>query len=166
MTPLSIIGLFCEDIREESGEVLTLVGLLPDNINARKPQNISGGAINAPFSQSKFLNKLCVYVRANFDPDDPIRAIKLAIVFPDGQEVSLGETPPETMVKAKADAKAKSLPLAGIIMRAAMGGFKLQKDGGLIRLEATIDEEKRLLAALNFVVKEETTSSNTNSPPS
>ena len=146
MEKLSIIGVFCEDIREEVGGTTTLIGLLSDTVNVNAATR---GA--AEKTESKFLGKLCVFVRANFDPDNPIR-IKTYLVFPDGQELEVGSAEGDIIGKAQSDAKNKGNPLAGIVLKAILGGFSLSSDGGVVRLEADINGERRLLGAINFVV--------------
>ena len=157
MNPLSIIGLFCEDIREEKGDVLTLVGLMPDNVNVEAVQREGKRAENMPFSVNRVLSKLCVYARANFDPHDPIQEIGLNLVLPNGQKISIGGAVPEFVERAKVEAKEKNSPLAGVIMRAVLVGFVLP-EAGILRLEASIGAEMRLLAVLNFLIAETSTS--------
>lgn len=168
MTPLSIIGLFCEDIREESGGTITLIGLLPDNIHAERPAESGTKEAKAPTVQDKFLNKLCIYVRANFDVDDPVEDIELSLLFPDGQPLPLSQegVQRKAIAAAKKQAKESGLPLAGIYIRAVLAGFKMQKGGGAIQLLATVDGVPRLIAALNFKIDEEITSSSDPQQPS
>jgi hypothetical protein len=161
--PLSIVGLFCEDIREETGNVFTLIGLMPDNIIVEGPP-VPGERRSISTSRG-FLSKLCVFVRANFDPDDAIGEIKLSVVLPDEQELSIGGATIEVIERAKREAKDNGSPLAGLIMRAVLGAFKLPK-AGLVRLEATIGPERRLLAALNFKIPDGATSSSAQPQPS
>jgi hypothetical protein len=151
-TPLSILGLFCEDIREESGEILTLVGLMPDTVNVEVMPE--GGKISAA-KKNRFLNNLCVFVRANFDPNDSVEVIALTLAFPDDSEIQLGDVPSETIKKAKMDALERGLPLSGVIFRGVLAGFRIKKSG-VVRLIADIGGEKRTLAMLNFQLKQPT----------
>jgi hypothetical protein len=145
---MSIVGVFCEDIREEKNDVLTLVGLFPDNINYRiEKTSKQGGAADA--HQSVWGGRICVYVRANFDPNDPVQEIKLKLILPDNEEIEIGGASPEVISRAKRQAQQKGGPLAGIISRAQLHGLPFRKPG-LLRLEATIGAEQRLLAFLNF----------------
>jgi hypothetical protein len=123
---------------------------MSDNINVN-PVELRGDKANAALDQSKMLSKICVFVRANFDPDDPIKELKMRLVFPDGQIADLGGALPDAIAKAKSEAKDKGNPLAGIIMRAVLVGVRLNKSG-LMRLEADVDSETRLLATMNFLV--------------
>jgi hypothetical protein len=150
MNKLSIIGLFCEDIREEVGEQFTLIGLMSDNVNVRSVQIDASGSGAASFSEvNKTLAKVCIFSRANFDPADPLDEIQLRLVLPDGQALELGGATPDDIKKAKSDAIAKGNPLAGIVMRAVVQGLMIT-GGGVIRLEAVMGSETRLLAFMNF----------------
>ena len=159
MVPLSIIGVFCEDIRVETGDILTLVGLMPDNINVAPldsdPNQKGGVAID----QRKFLTKLYIYTRAIFDPDDPIEEIELRLVLPDEKEVSLGGASPDVIEKAKQQAKENEGPLAGVVMRSLIQPFQLPGPG-ILRLESIIGSEVRLISFLNFKMLENANSSN------
>lgn len=163
MTPLSILGLFCEDIREEAGGTLSLIGVLPDNINVEfVGMTQTPGPIPRP--RTKLVNNLCLYARANFDPDDPIREIGLALAFPDNNEIVLGDVS-DKVAEAKQEAKARGLPLCGVIMQVALIGFR-PKQSGIVRLMATLDGEKRTIAMLNFAVSGATAAiSNAPLPP-
>lgn len=161
MTPLSIIGTFCEDIRVETGDIITLIGLLPDNINTQ-PALAEKGEV--AIDNSRLLTKLCVYTRANFDPDDPINEINLKLVFPDEKEVPLGGASPDIIKVAKEQAKERGNLLAGVVMRGVMYPFRMQT--GILRLEAIIGSEVRLISHLNFKADENSRSSNASVQPS
>ena len=57
MNSVTAIGLFCEDVRQEVGGTITLVGILADNISV---PSIDGA-----------IPKLAMYVRANIPVDSP-----------------------------------------------------------------------------------------------
>ena len=78
MHSLSIMGFFCEDIREESGGTFTLIGLMPDNVTVEELKH-DGGKEGVSLS-NRMVTKLCVFVRANFDPDDPTQEILLHLM--------------------------------------------------------------------------------------
>jgi len=162
MTPLSIIGVFCEDIRIEMGDIITLIGLLPDNIDIQPTHTEKGGVAT---NDSKFLPKLCVYARANFDPDDPVNEINLRLILPDEKEVPFGGASPDVIKLAKQQAKERGNPLAGVMMRGVMSPFQMS-GGGILRLEAIIGSEVRLISHLNFKVYEKTSSSSASGQPS
>ena len=148
MIPLSILGLFCEDIREEIGGTVTLIGLIPDNVNV---EFVTKGHAPGPTPQkTKSIYNLCIFARANFDPDDPVQQIDLALAFPDDSEIPLGGITTE-IAESKQEAKRLGSPLAGVIMRVALVGFTM-KQSGVVRLMASVDGKNRAIAMLNFSV--------------
>jgi len=155
MSRLSISGIFCEDIREEKGGVLTLVGLMPDNVNMTVADDKSSDSDAA--LESKMLSKLCVFVRANFPPDEQLKTIELSIVMPNSVEIPVGGAKEDVVEVARSQARDMGLPLAGVVMRAVLGGFKLPKPG-ILSLKATVDGRELLLAMINFRIVGETTS--------
>lgn len=148
MTPLSIIGLFCEDIRFEKGDVTTLVGLLSDNINTSTAEDSSEKEGGKGIEQNKFLTKLCIFARANFEINDPIEEFQLRLVLPNEDVISIGGATPQMIEDAKRQATEKGNLLAGIVMRTVMHPFPLPKFG-ILRLEAVIGSETRLVGHLN-----------------
>lgn len=156
MHSLSIMGFFCEDIREESGDIFTLIGLVPDNVNVQEfKRGIESAGVS--LSSNRIVTKLCVFVRANFDPDDPTQEILLRLILPNEQKIDLGGADATLLQQSKQQAKDKENPLAGITLRAILGGFNLPKLG-IVRLEAVIDGNPRLLAAVHFTAVEKSIS--------
>ncbi|MDA1001512.1 MAG: hypothetical protein O2807_13475 [bacterium] len=148
MIPMSIIGMFCEDIREEKNDIITLVGLMPDNVRYRvevsdkKAQKLSA-------DQNIWNARICIYSRANFDTDDPIEKIELRLILPNDDELEIGGASADVIQQAKEQAKERGGPLAGVVMRAMLQGFRLSEPG-ILRLEAIMGTDRRLLAFLNF----------------
>jgi hypothetical protein len=145
MHPTSVIALFCEDIREEQNSIVTLVGVMPDNINVAQPGDRQGNVIS-----SKHLSKLCIYVRINFDPSAMYQSGRLRLILPNETTHDLGEIDAATMQKARNNAVAKGNALAGLITRAVLVGFTLPKLG-VMKVEVTLDDQIFLAGALNFV---------------
>jgi hypothetical protein len=139
------MGVFCEDIREEAQGSFTLVGLMPDNVGVE----VVGDGNSPPTKTHAYLGKLCIFARANFDPNDKIKDIQLNLIHPNGTEIPVGGADATVLETAKKNALEKGNPLAGVIMRAVLGGFRLT-GYGLLRLEAVVDSETVVLAALNF----------------
>lgn len=148
MQPLSIIALLCEDIRDEVGGSISIVGALPDNA-ALTP--LSEKADVQPSAQlPRMLGKLSIYIRANFDPEDRIPTIKFRLITPDDKEVDIGEADAEVIVKAQNQAKEKGSPIAGTISRAVLMNFKPSKPG-ILRVLAVVGDEIRIVGILNFL---------------
>lgn len=134
MPKVLVIGLFCEDMREEKSGSETLVGVLPDNINMPIP-----GA----------LAKLGLYIRFHFDPAVDPGQIFTRIVHPNGEETKLGELDAAVVKKARDDARAAGVPIAGVISRAMIGNFPV-KIPGIVRAIANVGGEDITCAMLNM----------------
>lgn len=150
MLPTTAMALFCEDIREEKGEVVTLVGVLPDTLNLETGE----GATIEP--GQKFLAKLCLYVRINFDPDFPLKPPHIRLVLPKEEILSVGEIGADVVEKAKSDAKARGHLLAGVISRAVLIGFR--PPDGTAKVEVEINGETYLAGALTFMLNKQKSS--------
>jgi len=157
MQPLSIMALFCEDIREEKREIVTLVGILPDSVNVSIPSKSDPRRADPP------LLKLAMYVRINFDPDLDLGTPKIRLVMPNGEKVELGTIKSEVVSVAREKAKEHGNPLAGVISRATMTPFRVPKGGGVMRLEVLINDVEHMAGALNFLIAEKGESSTSSS---
>jgi uncharacterized protein DUF6941 len=136
MRSLNAIALFCEDIRAEEGGTLTLVGLLPDNLDL------------APMGPTaKWLGRFAIYIRVNFSPKENIGSARLRLVGADGQIHEFGNIPAETIETAREAAMKKGNALAGVITRTVLPGTLLQQLGTM-RVEVVIDEETYVAGAL------------------
>jgi hypothetical protein len=133
----TILGLFCEDIREEQSGIETLVGILPDNISV---PSVPG-----------MMPKLCVYVRINFPPSFPMQPGSMVLRFPDGVEAAVGEFTEELIATARENTIAEGGPLAGIKSRATLGGLTF-KEAGRIHLVAKLGDKEYLCGSLNIKV--------------
>jgi hypothetical protein len=166
MHPFNVMVLFCEDIREEKGDLVTLVGILPDNVGLTAIEVSDDKQLAAVKPSEKVLSKLCIYVRLNFDPDFDLGAVKVRLALPDGVFVELGSIEEKTVGKARVEAKKNGSPLAGVISRVVMGGFRPPRTGGVLKVEVQVRDEFRLGGFLNFQSKESSTSSNAAELPS
>jgi hypothetical protein len=141
---ISIMGLFCEDIREEKNEIITLVGLMPDNVN------VADAGAPQP-GMRKIIPKVCVYLRLNFEPHQTLGVASVRLVMPNGEKVPLGAIDAALMEKSRLQALEKGNALAGVTFRAVMGGLFLG-EAGKLKLEVDLDEETYLAAALNLTM--------------
>jgi hypothetical protein len=132
--PWNIVGVFCEDIREEkTGH--TIIGIFPDNLEV--PQ--MPGA----------LPKLGIYVRCHLDPAADVGEVSLKMKFPDGQEVPLAKFDEAAVKKTQADTRAKGTPLCGLVLIAVAGMVQLREPGRILAI-VTIRDEEVLAAAIHF----------------
>lgn len=139
------VGLFCEDIREESSGTHTIVGVMPDNLNlAGSPVDRADATVLFP--------KFGVYLRVNLDASlHPSASIKARLALPGTPDILLGEVSIEMIKIAFSDAKAKKFPIVGLIFKAVFSPLQL-KESGIACLYAKIDEEDFVGAVLNMQI--------------
>jgi hypothetical protein len=133
----TILGLFCEDIREEQSGIETLVGILPDNISV---PSVPG-----------MMPKLCVYVRINFPPSFQMQPGTIVLRFPDGVEAPVGDLSDELIATARENTIAEGGLLAGIKSRATLSGLTF-KEAGRLHLIAKLGDKEYLCGSLNIKV--------------
>ena len=145
MNKFNIVGLFCEDLRDEKDDVVTLLGIIPDDVQVMSAREDS--AKNKTIA-TRILSKLCLYVRINFDPTYNLPEPSLRLVMADGAVLPLGSVDLETVKKSKDAAIKLGLPLAGVLMKVAISGF--QPKLGLLKAEVILGDDVHLAAALSF----------------
>jgi hypothetical protein len=160
---INTMALFCEDIREEKGDVFTLVGILPDTVNLRE-SGASGGDPSAG-GINRILTKLCVYARINFAPEIDIGEPKVQLSTPDGNIFAQSIVKDTLIAKAKKNAIDRSNLQAGIIVRLVLTAFQPPSEG-TIKAEVVIKGQARLAGTLNFRRYSEPVSSRAPAPPS
>jgi len=137
MLPVSIVGFFCEDIREEKAGTDTIIGIMPDNVNVR--------SIPCVFP------KLGIYIRIHLDPAHDPGEIQLKLALPDGSEFSLGRFEASLVTNSIDTARAGGGPLAGLISRAVASPFRIPA-AGRIRAIVTVKGTEYIAAALNVQI--------------
>jgi len=162
MNKFNIVALFCQDIREEKDEVVSLIGILPDNLQTPKMVPDAQGVIR---STARMLSSLHIYLRINFDPDFDLPEAYMRIVLPTEEVIEIGKIPGDVIAKARSQAKETGLPLAGVISRLGIGSFAMPKPG-LLRLEVVLGDEIHLAGIQNFKILGEVTSSSDSAQPS
>jgi hypothetical protein len=137
--PISVVCLFCEDIRQEQNGVNTLVGVLPDNMEFE--------------GLPAMLPKLGVYVRINIDPAEDPGAVTLVLSVPGlADQIPITTVEPRLIERVRKDALARGAPIAGIISRVVFSPFKVLQEGR-IRALASIRGEPMTCGSLNIVLK-------------
>jgi hypothetical protein len=144
---LQVVGLFCEDIREEKSGQFTLVGILPDNVNVPAPpdpQNKDSKAV---------IPRLGLYIRVHLGFKDDPGPMTLKLILPDLSEIELGTINTELIENSKTQALANDLPFAGILQHALLQGFTIPGAGKVV---AVLDSkgERHTCAVLNFIIEE------------
>src|SRR5215471_2264546 len=138
-TQPAIVALFCEDIRIEKSETVTIVGVLPDN--AAVP-GLPG-----------MFPKLGVYVRANFPVDAAPSSFRLRLEFPwEGTPPTFGALDASAIAGAVAKAKGAGNPTVGLITMGVFAPFSVQAAGQVRAIVVIDDDEEGMLAGhLNIV---------------
>lgn len=143
---VNVIGFFCEDIREEKTGLITLVGVLPDNINIPQPPPDS-----PPVPTATLIGKLGLYVRFSYGLEETPRGAKISLRFPEEfGELNLGVVEPEVFEKAASQARENNLPHAGVVHHAILHGFQIPGPG-LVVAVVEMKGEKQICAILNVV---------------
>lgn len=141
----SVMAVFCEDIREEKAETVSLIGVLPDHMIINKPDEVGGVR---PGSPPRMLTKIGVYGRINFDPNFDLPPPRMALTMPDGQVLNFPPMTEELVSKAKREAKEKGNPLAGLVIHGVIPALPAAL--GILKLEISVGEETYLAGAINF----------------
>lgn len=162
MNKFNIVALFCQDIREEKNDVVSLIGILSDNIQTPKVIPDEQGVVLSSLRQ---LSSLHIYLRINFDPDFDLPEANMRVILPTDEVIEVGKIPADVIAQARSQAKETGLPLAGVISRLGIGNFALPKPG-LLRFEVVLGDESHLAGMLNFKILEEATSSSDSARPS
>ena len=134
---ISVVGLFCEDIRDEAAGSATLVGVLPGNISI----SVERG----------YLPKLCFYGRVMFPTIEVPTSIKFSLQLAGGERIAGAPVDIEQLRHEAAEAAAAGNPLAGSITRMAMVGFPTIP--GIVTAFAEISGIERPVAQLRFVLQ-------------
>jgi hypothetical protein len=142
---MNVVGFFCEDIRQEKTEQLTLVGVLPDRVK------VPPLPPDAPAEAVARMPKLALYARIQFEPSDRVQSMTTKLRFPDGSVVELGRVDDETIAKAKREAIANDLPIAGIVQQAILQGLTIPRPPALITGLVEVDGKELTIAVLRFV---------------
>lgn len=144
MRSTNVIALFCEDIREEKGDIFTLIGILPDNVNLADTQE-AGASAETP----RILPRISLYVRINYEPDTDIGVPQVKLLMPDGGVIELAPVEESIVKAARTNAKEKGNALAGLILRIMLGNFRPPADG-IVKVQVELKNETYLAGALTF----------------
>lgn len=137
MSQVSVITIFCEDVRQEKSGAETLIGVMPDNVNLTQiPGNLA---------------KLAIYTRISFPSDYNLGPVTISISTPWKDEQVLTVLDENFVSTAISDAKQKSGPLVGLISRAVSAPFVVNS-AGRVKVFAKIGDRKILSGSLNFAL--------------
>lgn len=137
--PLSVVGFFCEDIRDEQTGGETLIGVFPDNM-------VVPGVPGA-------LPRAAVYVRINFDPTTPPAGGHIVMRWHDGTETVIGDITEALITQSRDGVVSSGLPIVGIKSKTILSPFVVPS-AGRIDLVAKFGDAEHLCAILNVKVAE------------
>jgi hypothetical protein len=138
MPAYSIVGMFCEDIRQDVTRAETLVGVFPDNVST------PGLPLIIP--------KFGMYVRINLDPHAKDVPIEFILEHPDGALITKNLIDPKLISDTKAEARKTGAPIAGIISRVIMVSFEIHMPGRIM-LRARVGKDEFVAGSLNVKVE-------------
>jgi hypothetical protein len=137
MNDVSVVALFCDDIRQEASGTVTIVGVYPDNVNVPK---IPGGLL-----------KLGIYVRIHLDPSFAPVPISTWLELPDGKELNRDEVDPKLVRDALSKASTSEAPYAGLIASFVIANFGITEPGR-VKAMVQLGDQKIVAGALNVRV--------------
>lgn len=133
---ISIVALFCEDIREEKAGTDSIIGVLPDNM--------------AVPSLPGAMAKLGAYIRIQLPLQNPPNEILGFLKTPWNQTVPLGKVDRALIDLSIKQAKATNLPLAGLLLKGVVGPLNIPM-AGLMTIVVVIDGVEQVAAMLNVL---------------
>jgi len=133
---VSAVALFCDDIREEKSGAITLVGIMPDNVEV---PSIPGA-----------LPRLAIYVRVHLKVELPPEPIEFFLTFTDGAQHKITEFSRELIETTTRDAVRGGNKLAGLFSNVLVATFPVPVPG---RAFVTLKRggEIEVIGGLNFV---------------
>jgi len=131
----SIVGLFCEDVRDEKNGQQTIVGVFPDATFV--------GSVPA------VLPKLVLYVRTVFSPNDEVEIITMLLKNADGEEIEMNKVPVELLRGAQNEVRKTGSPVATIVSVLGFANFPIPTHGR-IALLARIGKRDHTVCTLKF----------------
>ncbi len=137
MSGIAIVGMFCEDIREDAGGLHTLVNLYPDAVTLPSFPNVLGS--------------LGFYVRTSFDSQLALEPIDIVLRMPGQDDVLLTSIDAKIIQQAKAEARREELPFATIISMALASDFPVEAPVR-VRAIAIADSAEILCGTIKFEV--------------
>ena len=143
---MQAIGLFCEDVRQEKSEQVTLIGVMPDNLNiGTPPPSTDENAII-----QGMLPKIALYVRVQLEPEDDPGEIQIRLILPNGEVSEIAKFSAEFIETSKKQAKENNTPIAGLISYMVFLGFRVSGPGQIL---AVLDSKygRQICAVLNLV---------------
>ena len=141
------LAIFSEDIRSEATGQDTIIGTLPDNLTVPLP---SGMAM--PPNAVTAIPKIGIYVRVNLDSNGTRpKSVAFRLLSTESKIIGQSQWSQSLIDKAFDDAKASSMPLAGLILKVVSGPVLVPKPGQLVAI-VTIDGSDIIAGSVNVIL--------------
>lgn len=137
MNDISVVAVFCSDVRTEKGGTETIVGVYPDRVNL--PQ------IPGAFAQ------MAIYVRMHLRTTYRPVEITTRIVLPDGSELERSSMAQSLMEQTRQKAIERGAPLMGLIAKFQVAPLRITQEGRILAI-VSVDGEDIIAGALHCVV--------------
>ena len=139
MVEISAVALFCEDLREEKDNKISLIGIMGDNIAV---PGFPGA-----------LAKLAIYIRINYPTDMKPQSLEIVMTHSDGERLVVNNIDESFVKKTIEEAAAQNNPVAGIVTQLIAAPFAINS-AGRNKLELTWDNGSIFLGSLNVILAE------------
>lgn len=143
---IQIVGIFCEDIREEKSGQFTIVGVFPNVANLPAPP------ADIPATAQAVLPKLGLYLRIHFEIEDKFEPIDIKLIHPSGEETLVATMDKAVFEKSREETIALDLPIAGIVLHSVMQGFRVAL--GKLQVIAEMNGQRQTCGILNFKIEQ------------
>jgi len=113
MNDISVVALFCLDVRQEKGGTETIVGIFPDNVNI---PSFPGGFV-----------QMTIYVRMHLSTSYRPGQIITRILLPDGSELDRSEIEQSRLEEAREKAKGNGNSHVGTITKFTVAPLRINE---------------------------------------
>lgn len=135
MPNIIIVGIFCEDIREDAEGLFTLVRVFPDTVILSSFPNM--------------LRSLAFYLRVNVERSFEPTPVRVVLRVRGQQDMPLTILDVDIIQQAQAEAVSQGLPFGTIVTTAAASGFPVSHPDRVSAV-AIVGEAEVLCGTLKF----------------
>lgn len=133
MNTIQVTAVLCEDIREEKGETVSVIGALPD-------------VISFPMFPMVF-PKLGFFIRISIPIEMEPKTIEVKLKGADGSIVEMSTFDPKTLSDSREKAKKNEMPFIGLLTRGVASPYQFNSPG-LMEVWVHVDGTPYLAGAL------------------
>lgn len=135
MLPISGIALFSEDVRREMDNLVTVVGVMPDNLEV---PGFPGA-----------LAKLALYARIHIDIDFDPNPLRLHIAVNGTKSFEITSFEADLVNRTREDARDKQNPYAGLLAHSVFSPFPVP-EAALLEVVMSYGNEEAVIGALRI----------------